>query len=244
MAFYDCLASLTDCRRQLSIALRIGRREETMHLEVGKDMEIANLKGMIEGDTSIPVDRQLIYYHNKVLNDNTQTLESVGLADQDVLEVYEFTTESQVRAAQALSSQQTGTATPDDAETLRLSAHRDPSVMQQLRQHRPELAEVVPDQRRFREVWNGLMQRQREARLEEEQNIQRLNDGPIDTESQKTIEEMIRERQVMDNLQDAIEFMPESKPSVLCNVHPSRHRPLTLPMQSSLESTCSMSLLR
>ena len=213
--------SLTKCRRQISVALRIGRDEEVMRLEVGKHMEVADLKGMIEGDSSIPANRQLIYHRNKVLNDNTQTLESVGITDEDILVVHEFISESQGRAAQVLSSQQAGTRARDDAETLRQSALSDPSIIQQLRLRRPELAEEVYDEQRFREVWNGLLRRQNEAERERERNIQELNNGPIDEETQKKIEEMIREGQVMENLEDAFQFTPESKPLVLCNVHPT-----------------------
>ena len=192
-----------------------------MNLEVGKDMEIADLKGMIEGDTSIPANRQLIYYHDKVLNDNTQTLESVGIIDQDMLDVHEFNPESRARAAQALSSQQAGRRTQDDAETLRLSALGDPSVLRQLQQHRPELAQAVQSASRFREAWNGLLRRQSEAELEKERNIQQLNNGPIDEDTQKKIEEMIREGQVFENLQDAIEYTPEGKLSVLVTCTPA-----------------------
>ena len=244
MAFYDCLASLTGCSRQISIAFRAGEREDVMQLEVGKDMEVATLRSMIEGETNIPANRQLIYYGNKVLNDNTQTLESVGVSNQDMLQVHEYISEAQAQAARVLSSQQAGTRPRDDAETLRSSALRDPSIMQQLQQHRPELAAAVQSPQRFGEVWNGLLRRQNEAESQKERNMQHLNNGPIEQDIQKKVEEMIREHQVMDNLQDAIEFMPEGKVSVQCNVHPSRNRALTVLLQLLFASTCSMSLLR
>ena len=53
-------------------------------------------------------------------------------------------------------------------------------------------------------------QRQAEAELERQREIERLNADPFDVEAQRRIEEAIRQQAVMENMAHALEYSPES----------------------------------
>jgi DNA damage-inducible protein 1 len=52
--------------------------------------------------------------------------------------------------------------------------------------------------------------RQAEAQAEAELEIQRLNADPYDVEAQRRIEEAIRQQAVLENMEHALEYSPES----------------------------------
>ncbi|KAF3938005.1 hypothetical protein ABW19_dt0208192 [Dactylella cylindrospora] len=97
-----------------------------------------------------------------------------------------------------------------DSEVIRLRLLGDPNMMRQLREQQPELADAVNDPQRFGQIYQLLDQRRREDELEKEREIQRLNEDPFNVESQARIEEIIRQEAVRENLQNALEFNPES----------------------------------
>jgi len=83
-------------------------------------------------------------------------------------------------------------------------------MMNQLREEQPELASAVNDPQRFSQIYQLLDQRRREDELEKQREFQRLNDDPFNIESQKRIEELIRQEAVRENLQNALEYNPEA----------------------------------
>ena len=177
--------------------------QDMLNLDVGPGMTIEDLKAVVAIDTNVQPERQVFFLNGNILADGAKTLEGVGLHENDILVM-------QVRRVQpptrALPQRQ---RLRDDAELLRLQAMGDPRVLEQLRRHKPELANAVQDSGRFREIWNRLTQEQDEVEAEKERTIARLNADPFDTEAQIKIEEMIRENAVMQNLTDTMENTPE-----------------------------------
>ena len=49
-----------------------------------------------------------------------------------------------------------------------------------------------------------------QAELAQQQEVERLNDDPYDIDAQQKIEEAIRQQAVMENLEHALEYSPES----------------------------------
>lgn len=97
-----------------------------------------------------------------------------------------------------------------DSEMFRLQVLGDPRLMEELRQSQPELVSAVNDPVRFRHVFALLEQQRREAERAKQLEIARLDEDPFNPESQARIAELIRQEQVMENLQSAIEHNPEA----------------------------------
>jgi DNA damage-inducible protein 1 len=64
---------------------------------------------------------------------------------------------------------------------------------------------------RFRQIWDEQMRLQQEAATERQRRLDMLAADPFDVDAQREIEEMIRQEQVAENLQNAMEHNPEGK---------------------------------
>ncbi|KAF3924580.1 hypothetical protein AA313_de0200165 [Arthrobotrys entomopaga] len=175
-----------------------------------------------ETQGQIPSDQQFLYHNGHLLADDTKTLEGLGLNDNDVLELHTRQTLQQLRQAQrgpasgpagrqpAAGGRQGGGDFMTDTEVIRLRLLGNQNMMSQLREQQPELADAVNDPQRFSQIYQMLDQRRRDAEMEKDREIARLNDDPFNVESQRRIEELIREEAVRENLQNALEYNPES----------------------------------
>lgn len=75
----------------------------------------------------------------------------------------------------------------------------------------PELADAAQSNpSRFAELLPQTRERQMSAEMAREREIENLNADPFDVEAQRRIEEAIRLQAVMENLEHAIEYAPES----------------------------------
>jgi DNA damage-inducible protein 1 len=63
---------------------------------------------------------------------------------------------------------------------------------------------------RFAELLRLTQERHYSAELAQQREIERLNADPYDVEAQRKIEEAIRQQAVMENMEHAIEYSPES----------------------------------
>ena len=78
-------------------------------------------------------------------------------------------------------------------------------------QAQPELAAAAQNNpARFAELLRQTRSRQAEAEFAQQQEIERLNADPFDVEAQRRIEEAIRQQAVMENMEHALEYAPES----------------------------------
>ena len=84
-----------------------------------------------------------------------------------------------------------------------------------VRRQNAELAEAANDANRFEQVFTDLARREREAEAAKQAEMAALEADPFNIEAQQKIEEMIRQAQVMENLQHALDFNPEGQISPL-----------------------------
>lgn len=78
-------------------------------------------------------------------------------------------------------------------------------------QTQPELAAAVQSNpTRFSELLSQTRNRQNQADAAQQREIETLNADPFDVEAQRRIEEAIRQQAVMENMEHAIEYSPES----------------------------------
>ena len=191
--------------------------EDFLTADVGPEMTIADLKGYIESETNISTAAQRIYYSNRELVDDSKTLRQCGMTEDSMLGV-------QVRNPQAPSD---GSSRPmrtqrrgptqagsrqgaqADPEMIRLQAMGNPNILATIRASDPELANAVQDPTRFQQIFEEKLRK----KLEMDAEIQRKNDlltaDPLNPNTQREIEEMIRQERVIENLENAMEYNPE-----------------------------------
>lgn len=184
--------------------------QEFLSSEVGPDMTIDDLKAYIESETGVKSPDQRIYHKNRELEDGSQTLQQAGIVEDDMVGM-------QVRWNQRGSynrgSARSAQGPSADPETFRLRILGDPTQLSQLRERAPDLANAVHDRVRFREIWEERLRRQAQMETERLRREDLLAADPFNVDAQREIEEMIREEQVMENLQNAVEHNPEGKSS-------------------------------
>ncbi|OLL24326.1 DNA damage-inducible protein 1 [Neolecta irregularis DAH-3] len=95
-----------------------------------------------------------------------------------------------------------------DAETIRLQILAQPDLLAQLQLSQPELADAaLNDPPRFILLIESLQER---ARADRNRESSILEQDPLNSQTQIRIEQAIRQDQIMENLQNAMEYHPES----------------------------------
>ncbi|KAI0307134.1 hypothetical protein B0F90DRAFT_1685462 [Multifurca ochricompacta] len=98
-----------------------------------------------------------------------------------------------------------------DAEMIRLQILGDPQLMHRLQETQPEItAAARSDPQRFAELLKEISSRRAYHEQQRQAEIARLNADPYDIEAQRKIEEAIRQEAVLENLEHALEYSPES----------------------------------
>ncbi len=78
-------------------------------------------------------------------------------------------------------------------------------------QVQPDLAAAAhSDPARFAELLRQTRERHHDVELARQTEIGRLNADPYDVEAQRRIEEAIRQEAVLENMEHALEYSPES----------------------------------
>jgi len=171
---------------------------QTYTVEIDPKMELENVMALLEAESGIPVAEQSISYDGSELNNVKATMEGLGVSDDAMLLI-----RRKVSVA--------GRTAEQDAEMMRLQILGNPHLMRELQQTQPELAAAaVSDPGRFAEFLRELSSRRSDQERQRMLEIERLNADPFDVEAQQRIEEAIRQEAVLENLEHAIEYSPES----------------------------------
>ena len=195
-------------------------REDFLALEVGPETTVGLLKANIAVDAGIADDKQGIVFNERILSDDSQTLDAAGVKDGDMVIVREVRPAAAApsgeaprqprRTAEAASAPRDA-AGAAEGEALRLEALRNPAVAAAMRQQRPELADALQDAGRFQQAWAELQRSLAAEKARQEQRIRELEseDAADDPEKQREIMELIRMQEVEKNRQHALEWLPE-----------------------------------
>ncbi|KAI0658688.1 hypothetical protein C8Q70DRAFT_182252 [Cubamyces menziesii] len=163
-------------------------------VEIDPNMELENVMALLEAESGIPVAEQSLSYEGRDLSNPKATMRESGVGDHAMLLL-----RRKVQVA--------GRAVEQDAEMMRLQLLGDPALMAQLRATNPEIAHAAQnDPARFAELLRQTHARQVEA--ERERAL--LEADPFDIEAQRRIEEAIQQQAVLENLEHALEYSPES----------------------------------
>ncbi|KAI9513365.1 hypothetical protein F5148DRAFT_296168 [Russula earlei] len=167
-------------------------------VEIDPKMELENVMALLEAESGVPPSEQSISYNGRELSDKKATIEGLGVPDNAILLF-----RRKINVA--------GRSAERDAETMRLQVLGNPHLLRELQLTQPELADAaVSNPRRFAELLRELSSRRAEQERQRLLEIERLNADPFDVEAQRRIEEAIRQEAVLENLEHALEYSPES----------------------------------
>ncbi|KAK9493293.1 aspartyl protease-domain-containing protein [Lipomyces doorenjongii] len=193
--------------------------EEIYTLEVTPSMTLADLRAVIEADTTVQTDQQVLFYKAAILEGEERELGTFGMEEYDMIllrvqtpapvQTAPVQTDSSQRLMQgSVSAEQN--AIMNDVEKVRLQMLGDQALCDLVRQTYPDLAAAVTDPPRFRELLTQIEESRLHAEEIKRQELKRLNDDPYNEESQRKILELIQQEAVMENLNAALEHNPES----------------------------------
>lgn len=172
---------------------------QTYSVDIDPDMELENVMALLEAESGIPVNEQSISHEGRELNNTKATMKGLGVRDNAMLLLRRRVAASGRRAEQ------------QDAETIRLQILGDPQLMRQLEETQPEVAAAArSNPQRFAQLLTELSMRRASIEQQRLVDIGRLNADPFDVEAQRKIEEAIRQEAVLENLEHALEYSPES----------------------------------
>ncbi|OZJ05488.1 hypothetical protein BZG36_01627 [Bifiguratus adelaidae] len=171
------------------------------NVEVDSQMELDNLKALLEAESSIAVGEQELFYNGRYLADDKLSLEQIGVGQDDMLLLRK-------RAQQPVGAPNTGN---DHVDLMRQRVLSDPRLLQQLANTSPELANAaMNDPQRFAAMVQQIAQNRRQAEMMRSEHMSELASDPFDIGAQRKIEEDIKRENIAANLEAAMEYNPES----------------------------------
>lgn len=198
-------------------------------LEVNDEMELENFKALCSLEANIAAEQMAVFFNGNILTDTKKTLAAYGIHDGDMLLVQKLPGPAgggggaQQSAAGAHQGMGVPNVPPNLAElanSMRGQAFRDevtpifealrtnPERLASLRVNNPRLADAYD---KGLEEFISLLSEQNEARIQAEQRrIRMMMADPFDSEAQHMIAEEIRQQQIESNMENAMEYLPES----------------------------------
>lgn len=206
----------------ISISARLGNTDEDLlNVDVGHEMTVADLKAIIHADTGVTPADQALFFNTIQLRDDSQTLDHYQIREGSMLGLLVDGPESENRGPEGRSAPDAEGPNPprsgglQDAETVRLQALGNGTLLDNLQYHHPELFLAINDPERFRQIWEYSLRYQNNIEAEKHRELAILNADPFNIETQMKIEEIIRQEQVMENVQSAMDYTPEGKSAIL-----------------------------
>lgn len=214
----------TDSYRHVTISISAqlpNTDQDLLNVDVGQEMTIADLKAVIHADIGIPPADQALFFNTLQLQDNTKTLDQYQIRENSMLGLLVQPSyggpESANRGPEGRSASDAERPNArrrgglQDAETVRLQALGNGTLLDNLRYHHPELFHAINDPERFRQIWEYSIRYQNNIEAEKHRELAILNADPFNIETQIKIEEIIRQERVMENVQNAMDYTPEGK---------------------------------
>ncbi|KAJ2484460.1 DNA damage-inducible protein 1 [Coemansia sp. RSA 2320] len=192
--------------------------DTTFAIEVDESMGFGDLCALLELECNIPVSNQILTHDGKELCGAEQSLRDIGLKSDDMVYISDKTLLPSMANVDSLAQQ--APALPQRAGSNQLSpqleAHRqqvlsNPQLMRTLSQAHPEIVRAAQNNpAEFGRLLTQLQADQQREQQAREREMEQLNANPFDIESQRRIEELIRQDNIMRNMETAMELNPES----------------------------------
>lgn len=200
-------------------------------LDVSEDLELENLKALLEFESGVRAADIGVYFNGVALKDMKKALKDYGVKDGEILVMIKrrFDRSGQQQHGTGVgtidwSSVQvpgsSGSATRQQGATQSMMGTIDPLMIREmflvdpyqrslLRERNPPLSEALEsgDQQRFVTVFE---QQKKDREERERLRIRMLQADPLDLEAQQKIAEEIQLTNINANMETAMEFSPES----------------------------------
>lgn len=178
-------------------------------VEVDAETVVENLKAILEAETGMPQADQQVLFNGRELQNNA-VLGQSGVKDGDLLMLLKKAT-----GGNPFAMNPDGSAV--DPAAFQRQVRSDAHTMQQLMQSSPEMAQAIlaPDTSALQNLLRRQAAAKHEAEMKAKMEIDALNADPFDLEAQKKIEESIRQKNVDENFEVAMETTPEAFGSVI-----------------------------
>ncbi|KAL8639338.1 MAG: hypothetical protein Q9228_003617 [Teloschistes exilis] len=191
--------------------------QDLLTIDVGPEMTIGDLKAVIESESHVLSQAQVLYHNGQELLDNSMSLGQVNIKQDDMLGLLVRNPRPQAsssnqnpRRRPATNTRPNAPGSVADAEMLRLQALGNPNILNQIRVQSQDLANAVNDQSRWSQIYDQINRQHEAAEAEKARELALLNADPFNVEAQAKIEEIIRQERVMENLQHAMDYHPEA----------------------------------
>ncbi|CAG8547127.1 10630_t:CDS:10 [Paraglomus occultum] len=182
---------IRSAKMRLTISTQTG---ELHNVEVDSQMELENFKALVEVETNVAISDQTLYHDGKELKDPKKTLAQCGIIEDDIVVLHRKTNSSTDMSV---------------VEQMRRYLISDPGIIRQLERTNPPLAaalnSTLNNPQQFAQIYNQI----RDLPRQEPSYSTGLNPDGLDIESQRKIEEAIRQQNINENYQTALEFNPE-----------------------------------
>ncbi|KAI9634425.1 snare binding protein [Dioszegia hungarica] len=184
--------------------------ESVYEHEVDPSMEVQDVIALIEAETGLSADQVLLSTDTGTpLISSNKSLESYGLKGGDAT-IY-LTVGP--RASSSQLPRGGGGPVNEDAEyeRMRLQMLGDPAIMSQVQRELPDLHRAIQaGGAQFKAAVLAQRSQVQDSAAEKERQIELLNSDPYDIEAQKKIEEAIRRERVLENMEHAWDYAPET----------------------------------
>ncbi|CAM6025874.1 unnamed protein product [Sphagnum balticum] len=185
--------------------------EKLITVDVDPEEPVENLKAILEVETGVSLINQQILLDGRELQDTMQ-LRAAGLKENSMLKLISKLAPSSAGWSNASNWSINPDGSAANPIALQKQLRGDTVAMAQLQQRNPEIAQAV--MQNDIELFQRLLQQQHQRRLDlkhqSQQPSELSNADPFDVDAQKRIEESIRQKNVYDNWEAALEYNPES----------------------------------
>lgn len=184
------------------------RDDRFFTLDVELDELVENVKALLEVETGVALPNQRLLHNSRDVP-NSATLRSVGIVEGDLLIM-------DVSSAQAPPAPGNFSLNPDgsavDPQALQQHIRNQPNIISQLLATNPELAQAILGD--DVDTLQHLLRQQHRQKLElqrrQQEEISLLNADPFDLDAQRRIEEVIKQKNIDENWEAALEHNPEA----------------------------------
>ncbi len=195
----------------MRLTLALENLKELISLEVSTSMTLADFKAYIECETGIPVDEMIIFFQLNPLVGDDKILNEWGFQGDELI-IVERRQKKKPVADPAPPSPPPPPENPFEAEIerLRLQISLDDDLKQRLLGAYPDLTPVINDPIKFKDKMLAIDKERRQQDRAIKDELLKLSTNPDDEDNQKRILEIIRQEQIAENLENALEHNPEA----------------------------------